>query len=192
MKKISTIIALVLLFALLSCSNSSVNEENVVNKTPSEKTESIKQPTPEENATLNLEAGIIYKVDGVQSVARTDFHLLNEDLEKVLQQIKVKSKNSKSSSTVIQCGENLMFRKYFEESEKNFKLCLSTIKSEAAYSVTTDFNGKAKFENVKPKSYYLVGITETKGGFAIWNLPVEVKNGENSVVLDQNNAEAAF
>jgi hypothetical protein len=57
---------------------------------------------------------------------------------------------------------------------------------------TYDFAGKAQFTDLKPGSYYLAGLSSTRKGFAIWNVPIEVKAGQNSVFLDQNNAATAF
>ena len=60
-------------------------------------------------------------------------------------------------------------------------------------TITTDFGGKASFQPVATGTYYLMGVTETpSGGWAVWNLRVDLKPGQNSVTLDQNNAAHAF
>jgi hypothetical protein len=66
------------------------------------------------------------------------------------------------------------------------------LKEHTVQIVTTDFSGKATFNDIKPGSYYIFGRTQTRGGFAVWNLFVEIRAGANSVFLDQNNAVAAF
>jgi hypothetical protein len=68
----------------------------------------------------------------------------------------------------------------------------AAIKQHAVQTVSTDFSGKAQFTDIKPGNYYITGLSGTRGGFAVWNLPVEVKAGQNSVLLDQNNAATAF
>jgi hypothetical protein len=40
------------------------------------------------------------------------------------------------------------------------------------YTTLTDFEGKATFEDVKVGDYYLFGVTQTRGAFAIWNLKI--------------------
>ncbi len=60
------------------------------------------------------------------------------------------------------------------------------------YTVTTDFAGKAQFQDVVPRTYFLFGFTNTRGGFATWNLHITVSSGQYSVVLDQKNAAVAF
>ncbi|MDQ3747918.1 MAG: hypothetical protein M3367_02715 [Acidobacteriota bacterium] len=58
--------------------------------------------------------------------------------------------------------------------------------------MTTDFNGKGKFEDIQPGRYWVFGIMQTRKGHAVWNLSVEIKEGENGAVLDNNNAATAF
>ena len=39
-------------------------------------------------------------------------------------------------------------------------------------TTTTDFEGNATFENVPAGEYYIYGVTETRGGFAVWSYKV--------------------
>ena len=52
----------------------------------------------------------------------------------------------------------------------------------------TDFNGHAIFKDLKPGDYWILGEIETRAAFTLWNLKVNVKPGENKLLLDQNNA----
>jgi hypothetical protein len=55
--------------------------------------------------------------------------------------------------------------------------------------IMTDFDGKATFDDVPPGNYWLFGQTETRAAFTLWDLPIELKAGENKkILLDQNNA----
>src|SRR3989440_1997242 len=54
-----------------------------------------------------------------------------------------------------------------------------------------DFQGRASFPTIAPGKYWVVGFTRTRGGCAVWNLPILLKPGENSVILDQKNAVEA-
>src|SRR5439155_10501555 len=55
-------------------------------------------------------------------------------------------------------------------------------------SVTTDFQGKARFTNVPAGTYYLFGYSNVGSSGAVWNLKTDVKSGENAIILDNRNA----
>lgn len=141
---------------------------------------------PQQSTTLSIEAGIIYKMGGNQPVARTEFMLLDQSLETVLREGGVSEGRTGVLSTYA------FAVKYPEQFPGVAARAAQAIKAHLVSSVSTDFAGKAQFADLKPGSYYLAGLTSTRKGFAIWNLPVEVKAGQNSVFLDQNNAAAAF
>lgn len=144
-------------------------------------------PTPEEKATVNIEAAIIYNMGGAQPVAREHFYLLDTDLEAILRTAKVQK-----SGNIDLIGSFGFLAQYPEINRAAYTNAMSGIKKHAAYSVETDFKGKGQFQNVKPGLYYLFGMTETRGGFAIWNLRTKVESGEDSVTLDNKNAVTAF
>ena len=54
--------------------------------------------------------------------------------------------------------------------------------------VKTDLNGKGQFPGVAPGTYFGFGAVLSEGKALVWNLKVELKAGNNSVVLDQRNA----
>lgn len=141
---------------------------------------------PQQSTTLSIEAGIIYKMGGNQPVARTEFMLLDQSLETVLREGGVSEGRTGVLSTYA------FAVKYPEQFPGVAARAAQAIKSHLVSSVSTDFAGKAQFTDLKPGSYYLAGLTSTRKGFAIWNLPVEVKAGQNSLFLDQNNAATAF
>jgi hypothetical protein len=66
--------------------------------------------------------------------------------------------------------------------------CLAEIKKQSIKTTNTDLQGKAKFEGLQKKRYYIFSATETRSGFCIWDLPVEIKEGQQSIILDQSNA----
>ena len=136
----------------------------------------------ENKGSLSLEAAIIYKMNGPQPVARVQFYLLDDDLKEILRGIAGDSAISKFTLASLHPDTDATF----------YSQALQLIKLHTIQSATTDFSGKAEFQPVKPKVYYIMGVTETRGGVAIWNLRTEIKPGKNGVVLDQNNAEFAF
>jgi hypothetical protein len=68
---------------------------------------------------------------------------------------------------------------------------MGAIKPHIVQSITTDLTGKGTFERVAAGTYYLMGVMKTPRGHATWNLKVDLKPGNNSVTLDQNNAVTA-
>lgn len=139
-----------------------------------------------QTGTLSIEAGIIYKMGGNQPVSRTEFRLLDQSLETILTEAGVPPGNTGVLSSYA------FAMQYPSQFPGVAERAQAAIKQHAVQTVSTDFSGKAQFTDVKPGNYYIMGLSGTRKGFAIWNLPVEVKVGQNSVLLDQNNAATAF
>lgn len=157
------------------------------NASPSYQIAPIDTPTP--TGTINLETGIEYKMGGVQPVSRTEFQLLDSDLNSILAEAGLNAKDQSGLDRIAQFG---LAAKYPEQSGGAIARCLKAIKKHSRYSTTTDFQGKAKFAGVNVGTYYLFGYTETRGGFAVWSLPTKVGTGESTVYLDVSNAATAL
>lgn len=56
----------------------------------------------------------------------------------------------------------------------------------------TNSNGRGFFKKLVPGKYHLFGIGVTGDEIIVWNLPVEIAPGINSIELDQNNSAAVF
>lgn len=150
-----------------------------------------------ENGVLSLEAGLVYRSGDVKPVARTEFHLLDQDLVKILEDAGVKPKEgSLLARTAAQGNMNFAFAlaaKYnsLPDNQPFYLAAMEAIKPHILKTVTTDFSGKANFEAVPAGTYHLMGLASTPRGFAFWSMPVEIKAGQTSIVLDQNNAAYA-
>jgi hypothetical protein len=138
---------------------------------------------------LSLQAGIVYKQGGPQPVARVKFLLLNDSLEKLLGEAGFHSKEGSSLGVIDQYAFAV---KYGPENQESFDAATKAIAEHTKGTVTTDFNGNAEFAPVPVGTYYVMGVTETRGGFAVWNVKVDINAGKNQIVLDQNNAATAF
>jgi hypothetical protein len=143
------------------------------------------QPAAPTTGTLAMEAGIIYKSGGNQPVGRTAFRLLDSDLESL-----ISAAGLRADKGIDLVSTWAIKRRY--NTDAILLQIEESIKQHTVQAVTTDFNGKAQFENLPLAKYFVYGITETRRGFAVWSVPVEIKAGQNSVVLDQNNAATAF
>lgn len=140
--------------------------------------------------SLSFEAALIYNVGGAQAVARTDFALLDKPLDDILREAGLSSSDGLSLANTFGFaikGDGLA------DKYTNFAIkAAAAIKPRIKYETMTDFTGKGKFTDVETGKYWIFGFTQTRKGFAVWSLPVEVKNGENQVALDQSNAAGAF
>lgn len=134
---------------------------------------------PEEPAhgSLSMQAVLVYGPTDRQAVAGVQFFLMNRDVDD------------------IQARSGLTQQQWLRQTDKivtPFSYCsaaaMKLIRPHILEEVKTDGAGKASFRPVAPGTYYLTGYVEMRGGFAIWNLKVNVKRGANSVMLDQKNA----
>jgi hypothetical protein len=155
--------------------------------------------------SLEIEAKIIYNMGGPQPVARQTFYLLDidpfslraDDPQFTAKMDAAKTEDEKKLLT-LQSANFLLLKLAVEKkqmkegSEKAFLGILEISKpfweDHLIQSVQTDFNGQAKFNNLKPGRYWLIGMTETRAAFAFWNVSVSVGWGENKLLLDQNNS----
>ena len=161
-------------------------------------------------ASLSIEAKIIYNMGGPQPVARTRFYLLDADpftlrfddpaYKKRLDAAKTEDEkmNLTLSSAVFLLLKEFAAKKELIDknlSDADAKKHLNTIENARPFweshlikETTTDFEGRAHFEDLKPGRYWLLGITETRRAFALWDVPVTLSRGTNNLLVDQNNA----
>jgi hypothetical protein len=68
------------------------------------------------------------------------------------------------------------------------------LKDHVIASGTTDFNGNLLFTGLPAnKEIYIFGMAQTRSGWAIWNVSVEIPPGQvRSTVLDQKNAAIIY
>jgi hypothetical protein len=117
---------------------------------------------------------------GAQPVARVPFYVLDEDLESILR------KAGKNSDLIFEYGTAVRYSQ-----PNQLRWMRATIEPHIIQTVTTDFDGSGRFDNLHAGTYYVVGVAETRGGFAVWNLKVEVGRSTDTIILDQNNAHYA-
>jgi hypothetical protein len=139
------------------------------------------------DAVLSIQAGIVYKMGGAQPVARVQFYLLDQSLEVILQSAGLQSDNR--IGLIATYG---LASKYPSQYRGFYERAQTAIQQHIVRSVTTDFNGLAQFEPISAGTYYVMGMSGTRGGFAIWNVPVNLPPGQSSIILDQNNAATSF
>ena len=157
---------------------------------PNPKPKATPTPTPQlTNGTVSLQAAIVYKQGGPQPVARVKFALLDQSLQSILQQANFSYRRAANLSIIDQYAFAV---RYGSDNQPAFEAVTTAIAEHTKATVTTDFNGNAEFDPVPFGTYYVVAVTETRGGFAVWDFKVDVHAGKNQVTLDQHNAATAF
>jgi hypothetical protein len=183
--KSKLLIMIVLVLADLSCQRIPLARE-----TP--------QPTPITEGELSIEAGLVYKSGDVKPVARNDFYLLDGDAERILQQANIERKgklrnpnltNLDAYAAAEACMNIGTECPSFDASWYFHKRAMEVIKPHILQTITTGFDGKAKFEPLPAGDYYVMGVMTRDKGFVCWNLKVTLKPGTQTVILDQNNAQ---
>jgi hypothetical protein len=164
----------------------------------------LNQSCAKQETVLSVEAALVFKSGDIKPVARTEFFLLDKNFETILQEagfissisasdLPQKLKDSLNTmnginplgtfSAVIKLSNGIV----------PYQIALAKVavatKSHTVYTTTTDFQGKAQFKEIKAGEYYLFGYNKVGESVAVWNLKTEVKSGQNSITLDQNNAE---
>jgi hypothetical protein len=64
----------------------------------------------------------------------------------------------------------------------------NAIKVNATSAVRADANGSGTFPGVTPCTYYLMISACVGNQVLVWDKPVQLKSGPNSMALDQHNA----
>lgn len=158
--------------------------------------------SPFARSALQIEAKVIYNMGGPQPVARANFYLIDVDPLTIRADDPV-VKNSRggkdlTDAELVSGATFLLFAKVLQEdkvTDDNAKQFLGIVEAGRSLwgphlvkETRTDFDGKATFADLKPGSYWLLGMTETRKGFCLWDLNVEINRGENKLLLDQHNA----
>lgn len=142
---------------------------------------------PAEPTTLSIEAAVIYKTGGAQPLARAEMVLLDKSLSSILSEAGLQAERNMDYPT--QFGFAVKFpSQYVAFSQK----AVAAITPHKVQGFTTDFQGKAFVPEIKEGTYWVLCYYQTRGGFAVWDLPITVRKGSNYIVMDQNNAAVSF
>ena len=131
--------------------------------------------------SLPIKAAVIYNFGGPQPVAQDKFFLLSKDFDEIARE------PGKNERDVLEQPISPTFWK-----PRPVGIVEDGIKPYIVSSTITDFEGNGKFENVPVGKYFLVGFTKTRkeNEFLLWNLAVELKVENQTLLLSQTNAFA--
>jgi hypothetical protein len=127
---------------------------------------------------IPIKVAIIYNMGGAQAVAREDFHLLSKDAVQVWKETGL-LKNEKDFAIDFGMDRLALDKKPMKFAE--------AVKPYILKTATTDFEGNATFGSVPEGEYYIYGVTETRGGFAVWSYKVSATENKTTL-LDNRNA----
>ena len=155
--------------------------------------------------SLSIEAKIIYNMGGPQPVARTHFYLLDSDPFGVRadepgfqRRMSAAKSEEERTNLLLESAIFLLFKEAINSkkiTDANAKQFLGSVdsgrslwESHLVKEMVTDFEGRAKCEGLKAGNYWLLGMTETRAAFALWNIPIQINAGENNLLVSQGNA----
>lgn len=133
--------------------------------------------------TINLELKTRDKTGNVQPAKNEIFYLLDKDLESILSEANITPISGQTLTNSF--GLSVIYPDRYNDVRKK---ALEAIEKHIKYDVKTDTSGKAKMGKVKPDSYYFFAIHKTPSGFALWNSPITINNGENNLNIQPQNS----
>jgi hypothetical protein len=69
----------------------------------------------------------------------------------------------------------------------DYDKAIDALRSRSAKFFITDSQGKAEIDGLKSATYYICGVSKTQWKIAVWNVQINLKPGQNSLVLDSSN-----
>lgn len=133
---------------------------------------------PPDKGTVVIRAKLVNSRGDTQPARAAKFYLLDKDIETILGQARVEP--IEGNSLTASLGLAAVFPDRYGEFQR---AAMRAIGAHAKYSGTTDGSGAAKVAGIAPDGYYLFAITRVGRGFAMWNSPVSVAAGENTLDL---------
>lgn len=140
--------------------------------------------------TLSIEAALVYSYGGAQPISRTIFYLLDKSAEDILTEINLRGR-SQNISVLDTYAMGIIYSALSDQAAIALK-GTQAIKPHILKEFQTDFSGKAMIEDITPRTYWIFSVVKTRKGYAVWNLETAIKDGENKIIIDQNNAKTAL
>jgi len=184
-KKVSVVIAAVLLLSLVSWCQKGMKTENEL------ATSAEQQTKVKANGSLSVETGIVFQSGDVLPLARMSLRLSRKSFAEIVAEVLGKNNNPSSDEMepIQKFAKGIALTQSLGESSGVLQdECITSLDKYSSSSAVTDFQGRAEMSLISPGIYFLVGHSYVRGTAFVWNVRVEIKPGNNSIVLDQNNA----
>ena len=131
-----------------------------------------------QSGTVVIDAKIATRNGATQAVRNTRFYLLDKDIESILNEADIEPIEGQSltNSLALATADRERYGDFY-------RTAMTALGDHIKYAGSTDTAGKAQLGSVKPDRYYLFGVAQTGGGFAMWNSAISVIAGDNAVNL---------
>jgi hypothetical protein len=132
------------------------------------------------NATLSIVSGLPPQPGAPNALAGHPYTLLRNSVADILakQGIAVPQGSNPYKVLGIACGNHT----------PDCQKILDAVKANAASAIRADANGSGTFPGVSPGTYYLMISTRYNNQALVWDHPIQLNPGPNSLSLDQRNA----
>lgn len=181
---------------------------------PPEKEAKLQQPETAKTAMLPIEVALIFNSGDVKPAARTDFVLLDEDLNVILKpfpslgtvsnnwekgppitaysfdrEIRHMEGEVRAISELTRYGLRHISGERAAEVMAEVQEIRKSVAAHVIASVITDLTGKATFEGLPAGRSFLFGTYETGNNRMSWYMPVDLKPGMNpKLTLSNDNS----
>jgi len=162
-------------------------------------------PAPPKTSTVQVEAAVIFQNGDVVPVARTNFYIIDTDLNTVLntpamKQIAIDDAKKRNERTKleglleyqiklinIQSLSILLARMQDNTYENYTKQAIEAVNKTIKYQMVSDFQGKAELKDIPAGKYFLFAMFKVRGKFIAWQVPIEANGETVKIILDSNN-----
>lgn len=149
------------------------SQSTTINTPPTETRTATADNVPVGKSSLTIEAKVRGTSGREQAVQKETFYLLKKDLRTILEEADID--DEEGQGVVNAFGMSIVYPGRYPEIRRK---ALAAIGKYTVAKTLTDAQGKAKFPDVKPDSYYLFGITKTPEGFSVWDQPITLSEGQ--------------
>jgi hypothetical protein len=149
-------------------------------KTNAAAPEFSKPSAPTGNAVLSVASGFPAQVGVTNPLSGRPYLLLRDNVDILL------AKSGIPLPAGVRAQEAVMAA--CEKQKPECQKYLAAIGADAATGLRSDANGKATLPGVPPGTYYLTASTKIGSLNLYWNIKLDLKAGQNSLVVDQHNA----
>jgi len=139
-----------------------------------------KPSAPTGNAVLSVASGFPAQAGVTNPLSGRPYLLLRDNVAVVL------AKSGVPLPAGVPAQEAVMTA--CEKQKPECQKYLAAIGADAATGLRSDVNGKATLPGVPPGTYYLTASTKIGSLNLYWNIKLDLKAGQNSLVVDQHNA----
>jgi hypothetical protein len=193
MSSLKTIVAVVFSFCLFSPSSFSKEPAFILYSDGTwEKAGSSALPAPN-TATLKIQAGITMKSGDTKPVSNTKVVLTKMGIPQICKTWKVFMDGPDGGKNfTVQWSGAALLASYMPDRKQQLLTINQALAIEKVAEDTTDFNGQAVFTALPIRRVYANMLTELGGGLSSWSVPIDLKSGENKLILSNDNLYLDF